>query len=110
MTRVLNAAEMKDGLGGSVNAAGSGSKESGKSGASKDKHTRDCWNCGCRHEYHKKEHCPAYGKTCMKCHKLNHFAAKCRGAGGASVKTVGDPDENIDVYQVSSDNLDESLC
>ena len=42
------------------------------------KPSRECWNCGCTHQYHKKELCPAYGKTCNKCQKPNHFAAKCR--------------------------------
>ena len=35
---------------------------------------RECWNCGHTREYHKKELCPAYGKTCHKCQKPNHFA------------------------------------
>ena len=27
----------------------------------------ECWNCGHRHEFHKRELCPAHGKTCNKC-------------------------------------------
>ena len=38
---------------------------------------RECWNCGRKHDFQKRESCPAYGKTCTKCHKPNHFAAKC---------------------------------
>ena len=41
------------------------------------KSVRDCWNCGRQHKFHRKELCPAYGKSCNKCHRLNHFAAKC---------------------------------
>ena len=60
------------------------------------KQTRECWNCGRRHEFHKKELVPAYGKTCMKCCKPNHFAAKCRSQGTPSfVRSVGD-EENRD--------------
>ena len=60
------------------------------------KQTWECWNCGRRHEFHKKELVPAYGKTCMKCCKPNHFAAKCRSQGTPSfVRSVGD-EENRD--------------
>jgi len=36
----------------------------------------ECWNCGRQHELHKRELCPVYGKTCSKCQKPNHSAAK----------------------------------
>ena len=36
--------------------------------------TNQCKYCGSSHQRGK---CPAYGKTCSKCHKLNHFAAVC---------------------------------
>ena len=36
-----------------------------------------CSFCGRRHE-RRKEKCPAWGKTCTKCHKANHFAKECR--------------------------------
>ena len=39
---------------------------------------KECWNCGRKHDFQKRESCPAYGKTCTRCHKLNHFAVKCR--------------------------------
>ena len=38
----------------------------------------DCRFCGRKHKF-VKELCPAWGKTCSNCQKLNHFAAKCRG-------------------------------
>jgi len=34
----------------------------------------DCTFCGKRHTYGR---CPAYGKTCLKCHRKNHFAVQC---------------------------------
>ena len=69
---------------------------------------RDCWNCGRKHEYHRKELCPAYGKTCNKCHKLNHFASKCRGKSKPQpVRTIDDTDE---IFQVAALDLDDSQC
>ncbi|XP_026737908.1 uncharacterized protein LOC113501095 isoform X1 [Trichoplusia ni] len=35
----------------------------------------DCSRCGFQHSERK---CPAYGKKCKKCGKMNHFARKCR--------------------------------
>jgi hypothetical protein len=34
-----------------------------------------CGKCGTQHE---KRNCPAYGKKCRKCNKLNHFQKYCR--------------------------------
>ncbi len=33
--------------------------------------------CKYRGTLHKRRKCPAYGKTCLKCKKLNHFASVC---------------------------------
>ena len=66
-----------------------------------EKRMRECWNCGRKHEFHKKELCPAYGKACNKCNKMNHFAAKCR-----SPKSVQTVDE--EVFQTQSVEHDES--
>ena len=70
--------------------------------------TRDCWNCGRKHEYHRKEFCPAYGNTCNKCHKLNHFASKCRGKSKPQpIRTIEDADE---IFQIAALDLDDSQC
>ena len=37
----------------------------------------ECPNCGRQHDMQKKEQCPAFGKSCRKCKKRNHFAVKC---------------------------------
>ncbi|XP_014673255.1 PREDICTED: uncharacterized protein LOC106813592 [Priapulus caudatus] len=37
---------------------------------------RECLYCGKTHVL-KRELCPAYGQICRKCHKPNHFEAKC---------------------------------
>ena len=44
--------------------------------ASKPK-IKSCPCCPYKHEYGK---CPARGKTCNRCGKLNHFAEKCRSS------------------------------
>ena len=36
---------------------------------------KQCENCGTKHE---KKKCPAYGKTCFKCGKQNHYQKLCR--------------------------------
>jgi len=38
---------------------------------------KTCNNCGGEWP-HQNGTCPAKGQTCRKCHKLNHFARKCR--------------------------------
>lgn len=40
----------------------------------KDKYIDDCKFCGYSHEFGK---CPAFGKKCATCKKVNHFANKC---------------------------------
>ena len=42
---------------------------------------RECWHCGCQHEYHRKDlSLPALGEIFSKCSKSNHFASKCHSA------------------------------
>ena len=43
----------------------------------RDATPKDCHFCDRRHVM-KKELCPAWGKTCKKCLRLNHFATKCK--------------------------------
>ena len=77
---------------------------------------RECGNCGRRHGLQRRELCPAFGQICRKCHKLNHFAAKCRGqASATSVQTVEDSlphatesAEEIFPLQMSVHGLDDS--
>ncbi len=50
--------------------------ENGSSTLSHDRrNAKECWR---KHSFRTKESCPAFGKTCNKCHKPNHFAVKCR--------------------------------
>jgi len=59
----------------------------------------DCKKCGRRHGYKK---CFAFGKSCIKCGKLNHFAVGCRDVTQhhKEVNNIG-KNENI---KVVSDN------
>jgi len=51
---------------------------------------RECWNCEQVHDITNREVCPAFGKECRKCHKLNHFASRCHRKWQATqrVRTV----------------------
>ena len=42
-----------------------------------------CGDCG--YNYPHKGDCPAKGKICNKCHKLNHFASVCRVAANPDI-------------------------
>ena len=44
-----------------------------------------CKYCGLSHKYGR---CPAYNKTCKKCHKRNHFKAACKAGKAKSVKHI----------------------
>ncbi|KAF6769327.1 hypothetical protein AHF37_09259 [Paragonimus kellicotti] len=50
-----------------------------------------CQFCGGRH-LRQKEKCPAYGKTCMKCRKRNHFARQCRSP---TVSLIDEDDSGV---------------
>ena len=67
-------------------------------GAASSKPTRDCWNCGRRHQFYTRELCPAFGKICAKCKKPNPFTAKCHTHTSELHKGV---------KAVDDDNLDE---
>ena len=56
---------------------------------------RTCGRCGLKHEPKK---CPAFGKTCSKCLKKNHFARACRSDKVLTEKVnqVGDSSDEED--------------
>ncbi|XP_046864316.1 uncharacterized protein K02A2.6-like [Xenia sp. Carnegie-2017] len=58
----------------------------------------NCKYCG---EIHQRGKCPAYGKTCSKCHKLNHFASVCLSTS-RSVHYTTEGHEGHD-YEIASD-------
>lgn len=68
-------------------------------------HRKSCTRCGYTHD----KNCPAYGKTCNKCQKPNHFATMCRtnrfSSSNKEVKQCQNLDFNIEenhTYSVSS--------
>ena len=42
------------------------------------KGSQPCEWCSGKHKSPREEHCPAYGATCRKCHKKNHFSRVCK--------------------------------
>ena len=72
---------------------------------------RVVWYCGKKHDFQRRESCAAYGKTCSKCRKPNHFAAKCRSTNTPAVQPVvedQEPEEHDEVFPVAGGNLDDS--
>lgn len=83
--------------------------------AKHSKPVKECIYCGRVHEL-KKELCPAYGKTCLKCKNTNHFSVKSdslklkhnrnfrnttphkRGVGKQTVNCVADNEHDTDDY------------
>ncbi|XP_028417983.1 uncharacterized protein K02A2.6-like [Dendronephthya gigantea] len=64
----LHSVKFKRGEGKLANREGSGEKV--------EQSFIVCRYCGRKHERDKQK-CPALGKRCLKCNKLNHFAAQC---------------------------------
>ena len=91
MTLKLKEVEDSSDSGMSTIAGNTETQQAGK--PAEPKRMQECWNCGRRHEF-QKELCPAYVKTCRKCHKPNHFAVKCRSrAAPSTIRTVEDRQE-----------------
>ena len=72
---------------------------------------QECWNCGYRHD-HSKELCPAFGKTCNKCSKKNHFAAKCRSKQATRAIKILDEQDGDQVFQAGlvRTSIEDSQC
>ena len=58
---------------------------------------KTCTNCGNKHP---KQKCPAFGRQCNKCKKLNHYAKMCRSSGKLNAVKTKDlkPEETGDDY------------
>lgn len=57
----------------------------------KHKLINNCHYCGSTHKINK---CPAYGKTCIKCKKHNHFAKVCRSRKEVNMVCEVNEDDN----------------
>lgn len=63
----------------------------------KVKMIKKCKFCGRDHEVKK---CPAYGKKCSKCNKLNHFAVVCKSKQNINNVNINDTNtENSTIYE-----------
>lgn len=64
---------------------------------------RQCQYCG---GTHRRKECPAYGKKCITCNKMGHFAAVCRSRKQKEVHTVehDDTEEEMFVSEVKNMN------
>jgi transposase InsO family protein len=68
-----------------------------------------CRYCG---RTHPKNECPAYGKTCHKCSKKNHFSSVCRAVNAVERQSRHDSDSShtSDVLALSGACTDNSRC
>ena len=68
----------------------SSSKNAHRAVTSANKHQL-CRRCGTKHEARK---CPAYGATCYKCNRWNHYSAVCKSKSMHAVTTPHGHDED----------------
>ena len=57
---------------------------------------KSCYQCGYKH--YKGQSCPAKGKTCKKCNKMNHFATVCRSKKQVDMVEMDDQSDDSDAY------------
>ena len=70
------------------------------------RHTRTCRNCG---STHKPKQCPAYGRKCNACGKLNHYAKMCRSGKKPQQSGVDEVvDAFYDEFQIETVSLPRS--
>jgi hypothetical protein len=56
---------------------------------------RPCYYCNKIHD-RKKSACPAYGKTCGKCKRLNHFTSACKAKVNMISSETNGSDDDLD--------------
>jgi len=67
---------------------------------------KECGNCGSKHL---EGHCPALGRRCNNCRKLNHFAKVCRSVRNINIARqveTGDDHFYLESITASLDSLD----
>jgi hypothetical protein len=69
--------------------------------------TNTCFLCG--YEYPHKTTCPAQGKTCRKCNKLNHFERMCKGDDSSSRSSTPDRKRKNNNSSASSSSSSSSF-
>ena len=73
-----------------------GNKRQQKS-INKNVELKKCLKCGRKHD---RRNCPAFGKTCHKCGKLNHFAKLCQSNGNSKIRTLAEDSSEEDTELV----------
>ena len=66
---------------------------------------KECRYCGERHPWSKSK-CPAYGKKCTGCGKLNHFQKVCQSSKNKSVNAL---DEDDDCFSEGTESEREKM-
>ena len=66
-----------------------------------------CKFCGNNHRF-KKEFCPAYGKTCSKCGKMNHFSSCCFSDDYKNKINSGNEVNKIDENDIKVQHINEN--
>ncbi len=64
---------------------------------------KECKFCGKYHEMLKSK-CPAYGQTCSRCKRKNHFALKCPRTSSRTLNAVDQESEDSELKFISSIN------
>ncbi|XP_035220342.1 uncharacterized protein LOC118193371 [Stegodyphus dumicola] len=90
--------KVKQHLAGGANAALAVRKHRGWRDDTSNTETSLCKKCN---RHHVNGQCPAYGKKCFNCGKLNHFSTMCRLKHVQNVSQHG----NADVYRESDDEF-----
>ena len=77
--------------------------KSGTTGGSVEK--GKCANCGLQHEANREKNCPAFGRRCSRCQKMNHYARCCKSKS-AEVRQIEaeDSDSSYERLMVITDS------
>lgn len=67
---------------------------------------KNCSRCGRNHAYKK---CPAFGKTCHKCNRENHFSNMCRVRNVPKVRAITFEDDSNQYEDVNEVNISENI-
>ena len=67
----------------------------------RDVSSASCSKCGRRHDLRQKESCPAFGKQCHQCRRMDHFAVKCKSAVKERSVRVVDAESDEEVFTLS---------
>jgi len=92
---------------GKFNSAEEKSKE--EDGGKYNNKMFNCFKCGTQHGINK---CPAFGKNCKQCGKLNHFAVKCKSKEKNYNYQVNEVHQNVEreMTYLSLNSIESETC